>query len=121
MPRRASIHNKRDYNERELLGMAASLYVEWIEGGPLDGWIFIREFIPVEIKQHKGAQYQQSQKEFIRACEAYGRPYLIWRTVDQVQRSITLLRAGERKAALACCSRPLTWDTVAAHGKRARP
>lgn len=99
MGRHATRYNNRDDNEPELLGVAAVMGCEWIEGGPLDGWIFVQRFIPVEIKNPDGkakpgrkGEFRASQERFIARCLRNNWPYLVWRTTDDVITSINALR-----------------------------
>jgi hypothetical protein len=92
--------NRRDLNEPEILRAAEKLGGFWIEGPPLDGWIFHNStgFVPVEIKQpyRKGRarEFTPAQKRFIALCEVHGATYWVWRTVDDVCRDL-----GSRRTA----------------------
>lgn len=82
MSRHATRHNKRDANEPEILNALTNVHIPWYEAGPLDGWIFLHgQWMPVEIKM-PGESFRQSQKDFIDVCAAFGRPCLVWRSVD---------------------------------------
>lgn len=92
-PRRASIHNKRDANEAGIVEALAEMKVIWTEGGPLDGWIWLREFIPVEIKNPKGLnKMRPNQAGFIERCKYLGWPYLVLRSVEDAINSVNALR-----------------------------
>lgn len=80
--RRATVHNHRDTNEPAILAVLAQLSVAWIEAGPLDGWVYIGEWIPVEIKM-PGAALEPGQVEFIQACIELARPYAVLYTTGQ--------------------------------------
>lgn len=85
MSRYASLWNKRDAVERELIAMCTSLGVTWHESGPLDGWIHTRSqgWVPVEVKSPKGV-LTKGQKAFVALCEHYNKPFAIWRTPSDV-------------------------------------
>jgi hypothetical protein len=80
--------NHRDANERDLLEFARSFGAEWIEEGPLDGWLGWRgKWSPVEIKNPLGKnRLTDGQREFIALCAAVRLPCLVWRTADDVMR-----------------------------------
>jgi hypothetical protein len=80
--------NHRDANEQELLEFARSFGAEWIEEGPLDGWLGWRgKWSPVEIKNPLGYnRLTDGQREFIALCAAVRLPCLVWRTADDVMR-----------------------------------
>jgi hypothetical protein len=101
--RHATRYNNRDANERTLLDVAAHMGVEFLEAPPLDGWVFIQRFIPVEIKNPDGkakpgrkGEFRESQETFIERCKRNGWPYLIWRTTGDVINSINALRRTAR-------------------------
>jgi hypothetical protein len=87
MSRRFSRYNHRDANEPELLKCLARLGVDWNEGSPLDGWVFLGQWIPVEIKTQEG-RLTKDQKDFIAYCQATGRPFLVWRSLEDVLKSV---------------------------------
>ena len=94
---RASVHNHRDANEPSLLMAAAKMGVEWIEDGPLDGWITVNgEHIPVEIKEPEveghADEFTPKQKSFMAYCRRRGARFLVWRTIDDVIDSLERLR-----------------------------
>lgn len=91
MPRRATIHNKRDGNEMPILQAFATMGVQWFEAPPLDGWIFLFRFIPVEIKTKTG-KLTPSQIGFIDRCKYLGMPYLVLRSVDDAIAAVNALR-----------------------------
>ena len=81
MSRHASRFNKRDANERLILAALAKMGIDWHEAGPLDGWVYIGEWVPIEIKTPQGT-LTESQREFIAQCQHRARPYLVWRSVE---------------------------------------
>lgn len=80
MSRYASRFNKRDEVEPDGIEALAKLGVEWVEAGPLDGWIWLGQWIPVEWKSGKRKPLTQGQKDFIAQCNRTERPYRLWRT-----------------------------------------
>lgn len=94
-PRRVNRFSQttRDRNEEELLKVAEAMGAHWHQGPPLDGWIIWRGlWTPVEIKMperegHKD-EYTAAQQRFLRFCETYHGPRLIWRTVEDVIKSL---------------------------------
>lgn len=97
MPRRA--YNNRDDNEPALLDTLDEMKAEWVEAGPLDGWVFVQHWIPVEIKNPEGksrpgrkGEFRQKQIDFIAKCKLTGRPYLVWRTSEDVIDTVNALR-----------------------------
>ena len=85
--------NHRDTNEPPLLELAKRLGARWIEEGPLDGWIFFRgSWMPVEIKlpEREGlaSEYTAHQKRFLSWCRGTGATVLLWRTEDDVIKSL---------------------------------
>lgn len=89
-------HNKRDANESDLLREVRKIGCDWVEAGPLDGWAwspcgrFPKQWIPVEVKNPAGRnRLQPGQSEFIAHSAATGRPYFIWRTLDDCIRDLT--------------------------------
>jgi len=93
MSRRATRFNKRDSVEPDIVGALAAMGVLWIEGPPLDGWVWFGQFIPVELKTSEGI-FTQSQKDFIEICELNRWPYRVWRSVDEAVESVNLWRSG---------------------------
>jgi hypothetical protein len=87
MSRRSTRYNKRDANELLILATLASCSVEWIEAGPLDGWVHLGEWIPVEIKMPTG-KLTESQEDFITACHYWGRKYMIWRSAEEALKAV---------------------------------
>lgn len=80
--RYASLWNKRDRNEPEILVALAKMGVPFVTAGPLDLWCYISSrWIPCEIKQPKG-RLTKGQHDFTQECQVSGRPYAIWRSVD---------------------------------------
>lgn len=89
----------RDANEEPLLALAARFGAHWVQGPPLDGWIFWRGiWMPVEIKmpEREGLadEYTPAQKRFLRFCAERNAPRFIWRTEDDVIASLS----GRRSA-----------------------
>jgi hypothetical protein len=82
LSRHATRFNKRDQNETLITSTLAQMGIDWNEGGPLDGWIFLKgKWVPVEVKNPLGRnRLQPAQDTFIAACEGLGRPYLVLRT-----------------------------------------
>lgn len=93
MARRATRFNHRDANERTIILALESLGIEWYEGGPLDGWIFLDRWIPVEIKTETGT-LTAGQTAFIARCELDGRPYRLWRNANQAIEAVVVAREG---------------------------
>ncbi len=89
MSRKATKHNKRDANEILIVNALHDLNHVWIEAPPLDGWVFLGQWIPVEIKNKLGrnrlTDYQQG---FIDACQHFGRPYRIWRSANDAVEAV---------------------------------
>lgn len=91
-------HNVRDANEPAILRVLKQMSVEWIEAGPLDGWIYIGQWIPVEIKNPEGRnRLQRGQKEFIENCQALGRPHMVWRGVSDAIADVSTTREHVRR------------------------
>jgi hypothetical protein len=95
MSRHASRFNKRDANEQIILHALELAGVEWYEAGPLDGWVFLGQWIPVEIKTPRGT-LTDGQKAFIARCEIDGRPYRVWRNANEAVEAIQVYREGLR-------------------------
>lgn len=88
MSRHATRWNKRDENEPEILREIAKLGVEWIEAGPLDGWVYIvSRWLPVEIKTDK-APLTEGQSKFLADCIDGGRPCVVWRSAVEAIESV---------------------------------
>jgi hypothetical protein len=93
-PRRhrlADVH--RDGNENELVKLAAQLGGHWWEGGPLDGWIFVRgvwKVVEIKLPEREGTihEYTPLQKRFMSWCELHRAPYYVWRDADDVMRTM---------------------------------
>lgn len=91
--RHATRHNQRDDNEPAILRVLKQMSVEWIEAGPLDGWIYIGQWIPVEIKNPEGKnRFRPGQKLFVESCQALGRPHMVWRGASDVIADVTTAR-----------------------------
>jgi hypothetical protein len=85
--------NPRDGNEERLLKVAATLGGEWLEQGPLDGWVVWRgTWRPVEIKlpEREGLvhEYTPAQKRFFGWCRTRSAKWLTWRTEADVIRDL---------------------------------
>lgn len=91
MSRYASRFNKRDDIEAEGVQAIGQLGVEWIEGGPLDGWCWLGQWVPVEWKTGN-RPLTKGQKEFVAMCNLYERPYRIWRTPLEAIESVQAWR-----------------------------
>lgn len=93
MSRHATKFNKRDANEQIIVSALADMGVCWVESGPLDGWIFINRWIPVEIKNPDGLnKMRPSQEQFIRDCKLMARPWLVFRTTADAIEAVNALR-----------------------------
>lgn len=91
--------NPRDANEDELLKVALKLGGQWLEQGPLDGWVFWRGiWLPVEIKRPEregyADEYTPAQKRFFRWCQQHNARWLTWRTPADVIRDLSGHRAA---------------------------
>jgi hypothetical protein len=89
----------RDANEEVLLKVAEQLGAHWVQGPPLDGWVIWRGmWIPCEIKvperEGHADEYTPAQLRFLRFCELHRGPHFIWRTPEDVIRSLS----GQRSA-----------------------
>lgn len=90
--RLADLH--RDGNEATLLLVAEALGGHWWAGPPLDGYIYKRGVClgPVEIKipEREGAtrEFTPSQKRFIRWCQVNEIRWHVWRTEEDVIRTL---------------------------------
>jgi hypothetical protein len=89
----------RDANEDPLLKLAAQLGAHWIQGPPLDGWIFCRGvWMPVEIKmpEREGlkGEYTPAQLRFLRFCSDRAAPHFVWRTEEDVIASLSARRSA---------------------------
>ena len=86
--------NRRDANEEALLTIAEQFGAQWVEEGPLDGWVWFRgQWLgPAEIKlpEREGTarEYTPKQKRFLTWCRNHGARWLIWRTTDDVVRDL---------------------------------
>jgi hypothetical protein len=89
--RHSSRYNHRDANEGPIVKALQDMGVQWIEAGPLDGWVWLGQFVPVEIKTAKG-KLTTGQKLFISDCELFGRPYRVWRTTDEAIEAVKVWR-----------------------------
>ncbi len=77
---------RRDGNESDLVKLARQCGAEWVDEGPLDGWIFWRgDWTPVEIKVPSG-RYTQLQKRFLERCRLNRARVWTWRTGEDVLR-----------------------------------
>jgi hypothetical protein len=87
MSRHATRHNKRDLNETIIVNTLHELHVTWIEAGPLDGWVFLGQWIPIEIKQPTG-RLTKGQQDFIDACQHFNRPVDVWRSAQDAVNAV---------------------------------
>ena len=87
MSRRSTRYNKRDANEMLLINTLNDLGSIWIEGGDLDGFAWLGQWVPVEIKTKEG-RLTKGQQAFIDSCEHFNRPYRIWRTTSDVIKDV---------------------------------
>lgn len=95
MSRRATRYNHRDGNETLIVAALAAMGVDWVEAPPLDGWCFLGQWIPVEIKNPNGRNRKtDSQNDFIDACERDGKPYRIWRSANDAVEAVQTYREG---------------------------
>jgi hypothetical protein len=86
--------NTRDDNEPDLVAVVERLGVNWWQGGPLDGWVNVLGWIPVEIKNPDGKdEYRPSQVRFIQLCLDRGWPVWTWRTEQDVIECVNTRRA----------------------------
>ena len=95
--RRASVHNHRDANEPMLLGALEQAKIQWVEAGPLDGWInLLGSHVPVEIKNPEGFDTMTAvQQAYLDLCDTNNWVYFIWRTLDDMVESINLFRKSK--------------------------
>ena len=91
MSRYTTRFNKRDANEKAIIKRLAELKIGWTEAGPLDGWVFIRQWIPVEIKTKLG-KLTQTQKDFVALCQMHGKPYMMLKDPEDVLPFVVLYR-----------------------------
>ena len=92
-PRRAQ---KRDANEPLLVKDLRRLGVHWKYGPPLDGWAGKgAAWVPTEIKDPakppSKRKLTDAEADFIRDCQAYGNPYCVALTAEDV---LVALRAA---------------------------
>ena len=87
--------NTRDANEAALLTVARTLGADWLEEGPLDGWLWVarqQRWVPVEIKKPEreghAHEYTPAQRRFFTWCKACNAPWLVWRTTADVIRDL---------------------------------
>lgn len=91
--------NRRDANESTLVTHAKALGAQWLEEGPLDGWIHFRGvFTPTECKipEREGAsdEYTPAQLRFFRWCSEHRAKWFTWRTLEDVERDLGARRAA---------------------------
>lgn len=86
---------KRDLNEASLLETAAILGAHCVVAGPLDLWVSLTtgaKYYPCEIKrpERKGKknEYTKAQLKFFAELKAFGRPWLIWRSTEDILKDI---------------------------------
>jgi len=80
---------RRDENEHALVSIARALGAQWVQAGPLDGWVCWRgRWMPVEIKrperEGRKGEYTEEQLRFFQRCRERGSPWLVWRTERDV-------------------------------------
>lgn len=96
MSRYATRFNKRDANEAPILDALEAMGVNWIEAGPLDGWINVAgQWIPCEIKMPDG-RFTAGQKAFIDICKAFSWPHVVWRTPEEAIQFVQISREALR-------------------------
>lgn len=82
--RHATRHNSRDANEPGIVDALSQIKVEWLEDGPLDGWVHVLGWLPVEIKNPDGRnRLTRSQIAFKARCDRDKLPYAIWRSAEE--------------------------------------
>jgi hypothetical protein len=91
MSKRATIHNKRDANEEEIKLALAQIGIATFEAGPLDFWMYVKFWIPVEVKTPEG-RLTDGQQAFVDLCEDRGWPYRIFRSALEAVASVQALR-----------------------------
>src|SRR5262249_42615194 len=84
---------RRDSNEHALVQLCRRLGAQWVEVGPLDGWLLWRGvWLPVEIKHPKREglthEYTPYQHRFFAFCRESGGRWLVWRTDADVLRDL---------------------------------
>jgi hypothetical protein len=85
---------KRDLNEPEIIAEVKRCGGLWIQGEPLDAWVFHDRtgFVPVEVKSpwRRGRlrEFEQSQKLFFAGCDQVGAKYLVWYEPADVRRDL---------------------------------
>jgi hypothetical protein len=73
---------RKDQNQADIVKAVALLGAEWLDEGPLDGWILWRgRWTPVEIKTAKGT-YTDAQVLFLAMCKERGAPVQAWRSIS---------------------------------------
>lgn len=85
MNRRATRYDHRDANEPTILEALIRMGVAVYKSAPLDLLVFTGSWVPTEIKTEDG-RLTPGQKDFIADCIAAGRPYYLWRSVDDCVR-----------------------------------
>jgi hypothetical protein len=89
--RHATRYDKRDATEPEILAALDRLGVYHYAAGPLDHWIWLGRFVPLEIKTEDGV-LTKGQQDFVNLCEERGWPYRIWRTPNEAIEAVNLWR-----------------------------
>lgn len=80
---------KRDANEPLLVQDLRKVGILWAYAGPLDGWAGrCGRWIPVEVKDPAQPPSKRkltpAEEDFIRDCQAYGLPYCVALTAEDV-------------------------------------
>lgn len=92
MSRHATRYNKRDLNETIIVNTLHELGLTWLEAPPLDGWVWLGQWIPVEIKTPTG-RLTKGQQDFVDACTHWHRPVLVWRSQADAWESVQHYRS----------------------------
>lgn len=95
MNRRATRYDHRDGTEPAILEALASMGVAVYKAPPLDLLIWLGYWVPVECKTATG-RLTPGQKDFIADCVAAGRPYYLWRSVDDAIRDCQGWKSAQR-------------------------
>ena len=90
----------RDANEPELVQFAKQLGGHWLQAPPLDGWLFYQGAWrgPIEIKlpEREGLKYEYTaaQKRFFSWAELRRATWIVWRTQDDVLKTLNARRSA---------------------------
>ena len=87
---------RRDANETPLIATAERLGGHFLRAPPLDGWLWVprlgRWLPPVEVKlparEGHAHEFTPTQARFFQWCEQRSAPWLVWRTEDDVLRTL---------------------------------